>query len=298
MVYTAFGFTIKGTRHFLSRRLCQSRVLGCPSIKQLKVRLTKITATPLRNARFSTALLRGRGSARMLKSTDGDVVKTSEETRASLHWPVVLYVPNLIGYLRITLVAAAALTKQFETSIACYVACASLDFFDGIAARALKQTSRFGAVLDVAVDNVQRAVAWHHAACAWSAPAFVAVPCVEWMVFAITHATSDSEWKEDLATTAKTTPPLFVRVVMANGFKTVPGLVAISGLHCLPAALWCAKSAPAQTTLSALSNHRLVLGILILGRLLAFAVEAYVATTYLSKLADADRRKKTTSRTS
>jgi CDP-diacylglycerol--inositol 3-phosphatidyltransferase len=67
--------------------------------------------------------------------------------------PVWLYVPNLIGYARIISGLGAFYfsydSKSWLTFFALYFVSYSLDALDGVAARALKQTSRFGAVLDM-----------------------------------------------------------------------------------------------------------------------------------------------------
>jgi CDP-diacylglycerol--inositol 3-phosphatidyltransferase len=75
---------------------------------------------------------------------------------------VWLYVPNLIGYVRVAALLAAvlcatdaALTAPF---LALYAASYLLDAVDGPAARRLGQTSRFGAVLDMVTDRVATAL--------------------------------------------------------------------------------------------------------------------------------------------
>lgn len=68
-----------------------------------------------------------------------------------------LYVPNLIGYVRIITGLAAFMyafdKAQHGTFFALYAFSYLLDAVDGVAARALKQTSRFGAVLDMVTDR-------------------------------------------------------------------------------------------------------------------------------------------------
>lgn len=69
---------------------------------------------------------------------------------------VLLYVPNLIGYARIlcALFILAAHARVGPVGVAALYGGASLlDLVDGIAARALGQTSRFGEVLDVVADK-------------------------------------------------------------------------------------------------------------------------------------------------
>ncbi|CEQ39768.1 SPOSA6832_01325 [Sporobolomyces salmonicolor] len=68
---------------------------------------------------------------------------------------IFLFVPNLIGYTRVIL-GAAALTYMPTHPKFCTVAyCISalLDAVDGQAARALGQTSKFGAILDMVTDR-------------------------------------------------------------------------------------------------------------------------------------------------
>ncbi|KAJ6596830.1 CDP-diacylglycerol-inositol 3-phosphatidyltransferase [Mycena vulgaris] len=68
---------------------------------------------------------------------------------------VFLFVPNLIGYLRIIL-AAVSLHYMSYHPVRCTITyCVSclLDAVDGQAARALGQTSKFGAVLDMVTDR-------------------------------------------------------------------------------------------------------------------------------------------------
>ncbi|KAG8824383.1 CDP-diacylglycerol-inositol 3-phosphatidyltransferase [Serendipita sp. 401] len=74
--------------------------------------------------------------------------KTTEEN-------VYLFVPNFIGYARIVLAALALYYMPFHPRYCTllYGASTLLDAADGYAARALKQASQFGAVLDMIVDR-------------------------------------------------------------------------------------------------------------------------------------------------
>lgn len=67
---------------------------------------------------------------------------------------VLLYVPNLIGYVRLLLLLAAAACSNQWGSICCYLASQLLDAADGHAARMLKQVSVFGACLDQLLDRI------------------------------------------------------------------------------------------------------------------------------------------------
>ncbi|KAJ3021705.1 CDP-diacylglycerol-inositol 3-phosphatidyltransferase [Thoreauomyces humboldtii] len=68
---------------------------------------------------------------------------------------VFLYVPNLIGYSRVIMMFAALyyLPHHTRTAGALYSISCLLDAADGNAARYFKQTSRFGAVLDMVTDR-------------------------------------------------------------------------------------------------------------------------------------------------
>jgi CDP-diacylglycerol--inositol 3-phosphatidyltransferase len=76
--------------------------------------------------------------------------------------PVWLFVPNLIGYVRVV-TGLAAFAYAFDgpapgvpawaAFFVLYGISYALDAVDGVAARALKQTSQFGAVLDMVTDR-------------------------------------------------------------------------------------------------------------------------------------------------
>lgn len=73
--------------------------------------------------------------------------------------PVALYVPNLIGYARVVF-AFFAWHVAFTDHVmffAWYGLSMGLDAVDGVAARALGQTSKFGAVLDMVTDRISTA---------------------------------------------------------------------------------------------------------------------------------------------
>jgi len=67
---------------------------------------------------------------------------------------VYFFVPNLIGYTRIILAALSFYYIQNHWMFfTCYSVSSILDIADGHAARALKQSSRFGAILDMITDR-------------------------------------------------------------------------------------------------------------------------------------------------
>ncbi|ESK96838.1 cdp-diacylglycerol-inositol 3-phosphatidyltransferase [Moniliophthora roreri MCA 2997] len=76
-------------------------------------------------------------------------------TASSYSENVFLFVPNLIGYTRIIL-AAVSIHYMSYHPIYCttaYVISCLLDAADGLAARKLKQSSKFGACLDMVTDR-------------------------------------------------------------------------------------------------------------------------------------------------
>ena len=69
---------------------------------------------------------------------------------------VYIWIPNLIGYLRVilTLTSVYYAFSNWVVFIVCYSGGAILDLFDGMAARKFNQCSKFGAVLDMVTDRV------------------------------------------------------------------------------------------------------------------------------------------------
>ncbi|KAJ3293816.1 CDP-diacylglycerol-inositol 3-phosphatidyltransferase [Borealophlyctis nickersoniae] len=68
---------------------------------------------------------------------------------------VFLFIPNLIGYARVLLgiIALAVLPYNAWGAMGLYSVSSLLDALDGHAARYFRQTSRFGAVLDMVTDR-------------------------------------------------------------------------------------------------------------------------------------------------
>lgn len=81
---------------------------------------------------------------------------------------VFFYVPNLIGYGRVVLAAAAfLLISHPRPFLALYAASCLLDVADGHLARQLGQCSRFGAVLDMVTDRSTTAGLLAHLCLLW-----------------------------------------------------------------------------------------------------------------------------------
>ena len=68
---------------------------------------------------------------------------------------IFMFVPNLIGYGRIVLGLISFYFMPTNHIVAswCYILSGFLDAFDGHAARALNQSTKFGAMLDMLTDR-------------------------------------------------------------------------------------------------------------------------------------------------
>ena len=71
------------------------------------------------------------------------------------HWPVLLYIPNLIGYARILslIISFFYIDCCFWKFTFLYSFSIFLDCIDGMAARYFNQISKFGGFLDVFTDR-------------------------------------------------------------------------------------------------------------------------------------------------
>ncbi|GLC58690.1 hypothetical protein PLESTB_001390200 [Pleodorina starrii] len=192
---------------------------------------------------------------------------------------IALYVPNLVCYGRLVLLAAAALVAASRPAAAVSLILLNfiLDGVDGAVARRLGQTSAFGSFLDVAVDLASRGLVW-----SWAAPGGfgAAVLLLESLTFVCTHAASGPAWKDPLHFS---TAPRWARSVMANGFRTPPGCWAVAGLMGCPLWMWAHRVMPGSPWSSPLLG-----AVLVSGRLLAAAVEVWVVGRHLGMLLTRD----------
>ena len=69
---------------------------------------------------------------------------------------ILLYVPNVIGYLRVVLLAGFYLTalSQWKVALTCYLLSFAGDLLEGYFAKKLNQTSTFGMILDMVTDRI------------------------------------------------------------------------------------------------------------------------------------------------
>ncbi|KAF3847248.1 hypothetical protein F7725_020276, partial [Dissostichus mawsoni] len=115
-------------------------------------------------------------------------------------------------YFRIGLVFAAwAAHETPATFVLLYSIFIALDGVDGWLARRLGQCSRFGAWLDVVVDNLGRGLLWSLLfKWAWL------VSAVEWCVFVCNHSATGDQWKNSFISS-----PRLIQAIMANGKRRV-----------------------------------------------------------------------------
>ena len=189
---------------------------------------------------------------------------------------VFLFLPNIIGYFRLALVLISWIchaSSQAQLSLTCYIFAVVLDFFDGLAARRLQQSSAFGAWFDVFIDVVARTMMWNMiftpsvgtsstntgststqllTTLSSSFPWGQLISSLEWLTFVCNHTGHGSRWKtrmtitEDsvsnsttplstsVTTFSSSSPPFWVRRCFANGFKSPAGCFVIAGVHGLP----------------------------------------------------------------
>lgn len=95
------------------------------------------------------------GKGRRNTLSDVDASQAHEIATKTTDENVYLFVPNLIGYLRVILAALALYYMPYHPRYCTllYGASSLLDAADGYAARKLGQASQFGAVLDMIVDR-------------------------------------------------------------------------------------------------------------------------------------------------
>ena len=75
---------------------------------------------------------------------------------------VLLYIPNIIGYLRVVLTLLSItlmiiFPTHWKIAIICYISSFVGDLFDGMAARKFNQCSTFGGLLDMVTDRCSTA---------------------------------------------------------------------------------------------------------------------------------------------
>jgi CDP-diacylglycerol--inositol 3-phosphatidyltransferase len=82
-------------------------------------------------------------------------------TQRSSRIPVLLYIPNILGYIRIIFAFIGlyySILQRPILAILIWICASVLDMFDGLLARKLQQTSQFGILLDIVADNILRSI--------------------------------------------------------------------------------------------------------------------------------------------
>ncbi|GIL89572.1 hypothetical protein Vretimale_1874 [Volvox reticuliferus] len=257
--------------------LLQKKTARCrlPRVKR-PVAITVITYMTKQN---SNSFFHRRIAPNRAKRSDSPGFERQNDPMKPSILKVLLYIPNLICYGRLALLAAAAFVSSARPGHAVVLLLINfiLDGVDGALARRLCQTSAFGSFLDVAVDLASRGLVW-----SWAAPGGfgAAVLLLEAIAFACIHAAAGPAWKDARHFAGG---PFWVRAVMANGFKTPSGCLAVAGLMGCPLWLWARRVLPE----SPWSNP--VLGaVLVAGRLLAAAVEVWVVGRHLGAILQRD----------
>ena len=159
---------------------------------------------------------------------------------------VFLFVPNIIGYIRIGMILYSL--KYFKENTGYFLLImfiqSCLDFVDGIAARKLNQCSKFGAILDIVIDNISRTTTW--ISCVYHMPyknnellsyiiPFCCIYCITEMWFCclctqMMSTLSGEHWKKRL----KQGDPIWIAKIFKNGFKNIYGFFVIGSTFSLP----------------------------------------------------------------
>ncbi|XP_042232790.1 uncharacterized protein LOC121873333 isoform X2 [Homarus americanus] len=155
---------------------------------------------------------------------------------------VLLYIPNIVGYIRLFLLLLAFMYLRVSPTlfVVFYSMSITLDGFDGYIARKLGQCSLFGAWFDVVLDNLSRGLLWINIH-----PILYLVSAVEWTAFVCNHSLG-AEWRKALTARENCgVPPLsshkkygilssLISCMFTNNFRNPWGVWAIAGLHVLP----------------------------------------------------------------
>ncbi|KAL4855047.1 CDP-diacylglycerol--inositol 3-phosphatidyltransferase 1 [Chlorella vulgaris] len=223
---------------------------------------------------------------------------------------VLLLPPNLVGHLRLLLAHVAATASSAghgSLALSCFSCSLALDAADGWLARRFNCSTSFGALYDVVIDNLTRAMLWSAAGGPWAGLPIA----LEGITLACTHAGGGAAWKSggcfrcegggasEAAAVAELScrqqaacehglsiqdAPRWVQLVMGNGFRSPLGVLAIAGLSGCP--LWLfARSCLRPGTWLTTPAWALVL---VPGRLLAAAVECWVVQRRMQQLTQQD----------
>lgn len=227
----------------------------------------------------------------------------AKDNNSSSSWPVALYIPNLLGYLRIFLSFYGlkhALLKHASQALIIWIIAAMLDLIDGIAARKLNQCSEFGIILDIVADNILRTIVWISSmiSCSKSESAnvdaclvWVAIICLEWITMycsqnkANQNEEQSTHWKD----VEHSQPPFWVQAVFKNNFRSPPGVLAVYGLFVAPFGTYILYAGPLVAHLLPVQVLSMLIVISYFGRLLSAAVEIWICFDYFRSIIAMDK---------
>lgn len=216
-------FSPNRRERFTSKRSARAFLLECTS-----------SLAPTTSASRSRSSSRSSLPAKTTKKKTPTKKTTTTKKKAiakSSRWPTLLYIPNLIGYVRLYLLYAyfANGSKdllQLLTSL-------FLDFFDGAAARYFNQTSRFGCLLDVFIDILTRFLLYQTPFDSSGDLKILTVfSAVEVVCAYCTNFVNQKYWRDPESWTSFSR---YSKAVMSNNFRTKQGVIFIGvGLFGLP----------------------------------------------------------------
>ncbi len=264
-------------------------------------------------------ILHNSDRAQLLHSNNAKISK--ESLRSVSSWPVVFYVPNILGYLRVLLAFRGlkhALRLHPSKALNTWIASAILDMMDGVAARRLNQCSRFGILLDIVADNILRTIVWISSMMAAAKIDAIsditimlsaAIICLEWTTMFCSQSSQiertedqyhwkDVKRKSTVSGSKKAPPPFWVQAVFKNNFRTPLGIFAIYGLFVAPFGtyVWYADwMSSKETWPSRLLPGQMValIKMAYAGRFLSAVVELWLCCEYLSGVVARDTIQKT-----
>ncbi|XP_050715674.1 uncharacterized protein LOC126998242 [Eriocheir sinensis] len=198
------------------------------------------------------------------------------------YW-VLLYVPNLIGYIRLSLLLLAFCLLHSSSPawfVSFYTGSIVLDGFDGFAARKLHQCSLFGAWFDVVLDNLSRGLLWTHIH-----PLLYLVSALEWTTFCCNYILG-AEWQQTFTQGKKKGFSYFISLLMAQNWRNPLGVLVILGLHVFPLWLFGIQHGIFASHLTFVPSSVQVAGLVVLGcgRVLCGIVEVWCVASHTRRL--------------
>jgi cytidyltransferase-like protein len=162
-------------------------------------------------------------------------------------------IPNQITYVRLAMGMAPLVLplEYYALSAGLYLTSHALDLIDGSIARKLNQTSHFGMLLDLTVDNITCAVFMLKLCSLPAAPAFLVLPCCTVLAveaaqlsMAVNVSATGKYWKR---TDDDSTPWVLRKLWIKDGAHTSFGLFCVMAQHLAIFSAWMAAFEPCAT---------------------------------------------------